>query len=307
MSDAPKKGSALADLFKKKKKVAVKASNLNEGAGDTTAKKAPVGTTAGAAVLDEKNWKDEEAENAAKQAELLKTKSQSVGGGGEGAAAKEGVSPRRGGVVNLADVQAEQKEKGKTWSDKPKEASTTGGGKAKMGAYQAPSNMPGAVTAFKYPKLGESKPGTYVKKQEGVKTAKNAFAGLDVGDDSDAEEEKLSKPALVSKTKGAKQLQAAGPGAAGDNLVLDDAGAVVAKRVQEEKAKKKLEKEAEKARLKLERDEQSKMEALQKKAAEKAAKEAQEVCDFGKFSFGQFDVNECAIKYQGRTKIVAAN
>jgi len=135
-----------------------------------------------------------------------------------------------------------------------------------------------------------------------LQKATNTFATLRVDDDSDEEEERLMKPALVSKQKGQKQLSAptnlsaySAPGAHGE----EDPTAA---READERAKRKLEKEMEKARLKAER-ETAKAEEVKMKAAQKAAAATKEVFDASKFCFGEFDVQACHDKYAQRVKV----
>ncbi|CAD7937495.1 unnamed protein product [Amoebophrya sp. A25] len=290
MADA-KKG-ALGDFFKKKKKVAVKSLNLNEES--TTASKplektvSVTGNEGGDSTTNKKankdGWKDETSNRF------------------------EDVSPSKARMVaNLADVQAaeENNKKSKTWSDKP----VGGAAAARGGAYQVPSHQPGQVTQSKFPELHKAVGygGLQVKAEPAPLVAKqgNAFAGLNVDDDSDEEQERLMKPALVTKVKGQKQYTAPTNlfGATLNRKDADDDP--VAEREANEKMKRKLEKEAEKAKAKAER-EAAKAEELKEQAATKAASAAAEVFDASKFSYGQFNVTACEAKYAEREKLVAA-
>ncbi|CAD7923217.1 unnamed protein product [Amoebophrya sp. A120] len=269
----PKKGSALADLFKKKKKVAVKANNLNEG---VTGAAPTVDALKKTASVDNKEWKEEEVKK------------------------DTDVSPKARIATNLATVKAEEaaaNQQAKTWSDKPVDGKQQ---RAAGGAYQVPFNQPGQVTKTKFPELGTQK--NQVQGKAKIETSKNRYGNLNVDDDSEAEEEKLSKPALVAKEKGAKMYKAPGAVADDNDKELDPSE----KRALDEKTKKKLEKEQEKQRQKEEREAEKKA-AEAKKAAEKAAAANKAVCDTSKFSYGVFDVNECIAKYTTRQKIVLAN
>lgn len=198
-------------------------------------------------------------------------------------------------------IKEEEEKSSRTWSAAPKQPQTGGKG---AGSYQLPQHSPGALNDRKFPTMaagglgGGPKPPLAGGKK--INLATNAYAQLEIGEDSDEEEERMAKPALVSKEKGAKQIAAPKVKETEQELTS------LQQREKEEKEKRMVEKEELKRKAREEA----------KKSMEEATKEAKNKskavkvnpnfvqCDTSKFRYGNFNPDACSEKYTTREKVV---
>lgn len=148
------------------------------------------------------------------------------------------------------------------------------------------------MTEGKFPSLQKTTQGQTTAVFEPKKTGgKNAFSGLDLGDDSDDDQDGFQKPALLSKEKGAKVREF------GQQEEKEEVDEEAKRKKTEELRKKKADKDAKRREL------------LGLGGKQKVVDEMETIvvpCDAGKFGFGRFEPGACEEKYVQREKLVSA-
>lgn len=170
-----------------------------------------------------------------------------------------------------------------------------------------PHNAPGAVNERKFPTMAaagltQNAPGKTGGSKAKVNAANNAYANLQMGSDSEEEEERLARPALLAKEKGAKQLAPKGDVSA--EITLTE----LQMKERDEKARKLAEKEE--AKKKAREEAKRTMEEAKKSAKGKLTKETNGnfvQADDSKFKYGLFDAAACDEKYTERQKVGLAH